>query len=88
MPVARREDEVEVVEEAVEGLGDPVALGHGEGAARREVVLKIDDQKRIHAGITARAHARPRTADGRAGSRSRARRETGEPGSQGGRSAT
>jgi hypothetical protein len=48
MPVAGGHDEVEVarVDQLVEPAGDRVAVGDGEGAASREVVLEVDDQER------------------------------------------
>jgi hypothetical protein len=48
MPVAGRDDEVEVagVDQRVDARRDRVAVGDGERAARREVVLEVDDQER------------------------------------------
>jgi hypothetical protein len=43
MPVPRRHDELEVVEQARQRLADPVASRNGERPARAEVVLEVDD---------------------------------------------
>ena len=48
MPVARGDHEVEAVQELVDRLRDPIALGHGQRTARREVVLEVDDQEGVH----------------------------------------
>src|SRR4029079_17077019 len=48
VPVARRDHELEPVEQAVERDRDLVAARHGERAARGEVVLEVDDQERVH----------------------------------------
>jgi hypothetical protein len=42
MPIARRDNELERVEERVDRLGDLVALGDRERPTRREVVLEVD----------------------------------------------
>src|SRR5215208_7052776 len=47
MPVARGEDEIEVRCEALDGLGDLVAPGNLERPSRGEVVLEVDDEKRL-----------------------------------------
>jgi hypothetical protein len=48
VPVARRDDQVEVarVDQLVEAGRDRVSVGDGQGAAGREVVLEVDDQER------------------------------------------
>jgi hypothetical protein len=48
MPVASRDDEFERVEEGVDRLGDLVPFPNGQCPARTEVVLEIDDEKRVH----------------------------------------
>src|SRR4029079_19730025 len=48
MAVARRDYEVEAVEERVDRARDPVALGDRQRAAGREVVLEVDDQEGVH----------------------------------------
>jgi len=47
VPVASRDDDVEVarVDQLVEAAGDRVAVGDGQRAAGREVVLEVDDQE-------------------------------------------
>ena len=50
MPVARGDDEVEAVQERVDRLRDLGALRHGQRAARREIVLEVDDQEGVHEG--------------------------------------
>jgi hypothetical protein len=47
VPVAGGDDEVEVTRagQLVQATSDGVAVGHGEGAAAREVVLEVDDQE-------------------------------------------
>jgi hypothetical protein len=47
MPVAGRDDEVEVarVDQLVEAAGDRVAVGDRQSAPGREVVLEVDDQE-------------------------------------------
>jgi hypothetical protein len=47
VPVASRRDDVEPGRQALDRLPDLIPLVDGEGAARREVVLEVDDQKRI-----------------------------------------
>ncbi len=47
MPVARGDHEVEAVEELVDRPGDPIAVGDRQRAARREVVLEVDDQEGV-----------------------------------------
>ena len=54
MPVTRRNHEVEIarVDQLVDPVGDRVAVRHRQRAARREVVLEVDDQERTsHASI-------------------------------------
>src|SRR5207248_2345866 len=45
MPVLRQHDVGKARGEAVDDRNDPVALGHGERAARHEVVLHVDDDQ-------------------------------------------
>jgi hypothetical protein len=47
MPVAGRDDEVEVarVDQLVEAAGDRVAVGDGQRPTGGEVVLEVDDQE-------------------------------------------
>jgi len=49
VPIARRDHEVEArfAGELVETIGDLVAARHRQRAARREVVLKVDDDERL-----------------------------------------
>lgn len=48
MPVLRGHDQVIVRLEAIDQRHDLIAFGHGEGAARAEVVLDIDDDECRH----------------------------------------
>jgi hypothetical protein len=47
VPVAGGDDDLEAarVDQLVDARRDRVAVGYGEGAAAREVVLEVDDQE-------------------------------------------
>jgi len=48
VPVPRGNHEIEAVEQGVDRACDLVALGDGQGAAGREVVLEVHDQEGVH----------------------------------------
>jgi hypothetical protein len=65
MPVTGGDDELEPVDEAVERPSDLVPACDCEGAARREVILEIDDQQRIQTQASRRRNSWRVRASGR-----------------------
>src|SRR5205823_7872088 len=50
VPILRQDDVRKAPREIVDDGNDRVAIGHGERAARQEIILHIDDQKNIAVG--------------------------------------